>query len=124
MIIIFLKVSVSEFLTLFSCRTQEGFFWRVKPGKPLVAAVAISLIISSYLAASRWAACHGSRARQLPAFAPVDLDLLPPLVVHPGSCKGVDSWVPELFQNLPQHARRHGLLKRLRRPSRRMNEYF
>jgi len=47
---IFLKVSVSEFLTLFSCRTQEGFFWTVKPGKPLVAAVAISLIISSFLA--------------------------------------------------------------------------
>ena len=47
---IFLKVSVSEFLTLFSCRTQEGFFWTVRPGKPLLAAVAISLVISSFLA--------------------------------------------------------------------------
>jgi H+-transporting ATPase len=47
---IFLQVSVSVFLTLFSCRTQDGFFWTVKPGKPLLAAVNISLIISSFLA--------------------------------------------------------------------------
>ena len=52
---IFLKVSVSEFLTLFSCRTQEGFFWTVPPGKPLLGAVFVSLLISSMLA-SFWPA--------------------------------------------------------------------
>jgi len=43
-------VSLSDFLTLFSCRTQEGFFWSVAPGKPLVGAVFISLTISTFLA--------------------------------------------------------------------------
>mmetsp|Transcript_48954 Transcript_48954/g.78872 ORF Transcript_48954/g.78872 Transcript_48954/m.78872 type:complete len:624 (+) Transcript_48954:2-1873(+) len=47
---IYLKVSLSDFLTLFSCRTQEGFFWSVAPGKPLVGAVFISLMISTFLA--------------------------------------------------------------------------
>jgi H+-transporting ATPase len=47
---VYLKVSLSDFLTLFSCRTQEGFFWTVTPGKPLVMAVFISLTISTFLA--------------------------------------------------------------------------
>ncbi len=47
---IFLQVSITVFLTLLSCRTQEGFFWTVTPGKPLLAAVSTSLIISSFLA--------------------------------------------------------------------------
>ena len=47
---IYLKVSLSDFLTLFSCRTQEGFFWSVRPGKPLLGAVFISLTISTFLA--------------------------------------------------------------------------
>ena len=51
--LIYLKVSLSDFLTLFSCRTQEGFFWTVKPGKPLMAAVFVSLTISTFLA-SYW----------------------------------------------------------------------
>jgi H+-transporting ATPase len=51
--LIYLKVSLSDFLTLFSCRTQESFFWTVKPGKPLMAAVFVSLTISTFLA-SYW----------------------------------------------------------------------
>ncbi len=51
------KVSLSDFLTLFSCRTQEGFFWTVPPGKPLMVAVIISLGISTGLA-SAWPKGH------------------------------------------------------------------
>ena len=47
---IYLKVSLSDFLTLFSCRTQDGFFWSVRPGLPLLAAVFVSLTISTLLA--------------------------------------------------------------------------
>jgi H+-transporting ATPase len=50
---VYLKVSVSDFLTLFSCRTQLGPFWTVKPGVPLMIAVMVSLIISTFLA-SYW----------------------------------------------------------------------
>ena len=75
---IFLKVSVSEFLTLFSCRTQEGFFWTVKPGKPLLGAVFVSLTISSFLA----------------AFWPKgELDGLPVMGLSRGSCPLLPLWV-------------------------------
>lgn len=47
---VYLKVSLSDFLTLFSCRTQESPFWAVTPGWPLVLAVMISLTISTCLA--------------------------------------------------------------------------
>jgi H+-transporting ATPase len=47
---IYLKVSLSDFLTLFSCRTQELPFWAVRPGKPLMVAVGVSLGISTLLA--------------------------------------------------------------------------
>lgn len=47
---IYLKVSLSDFLTLFSCRTQESPFWGVPPGKPLLLAVSVSLTISTLLA--------------------------------------------------------------------------
>ena len=50
---IYLKVALSDFLTLFSCRTQLGPFWTVKPGVPLMIAVMVSLIISTFLA-SYW----------------------------------------------------------------------
>ncbi len=51
--LIYLKVSLSDFLTLFSCRTQESFFWTIEPGKPLMAAVFVSLTISTFLSCSR-----------------------------------------------------------------------
>ena len=47
---IYLKVSLSDFLTLFSCRTQESPFWSIQPGKPLLIAVTISLSVSTILA--------------------------------------------------------------------------
>jgi len=47
---IYLKVSLSDFLTLFSCRTQECPFWAMLPGKPLLGAVTVSLTISTLLA--------------------------------------------------------------------------
>eukprot|EP00961_Rhodomonas_salina_P056906 765012-Rhodomonas_salina.1 len=48
---IYLKVSVSDFLTLFSARTQDSFFWTSMPGPILMAAASVSLIISTFLAA-------------------------------------------------------------------------
>jgi len=47
---IFLKVSLSDFLTLFSARTQGDFFWSVLPSPVLLTAAGISLIISTILA--------------------------------------------------------------------------
>ena len=46
---IYLKVSVSDFLTLFSARTGSRFFWQVKPGPLLVAGGAFALSVSSIL---------------------------------------------------------------------------
>jgi H+-transporting ATPase len=47
---IYLKVSISDFLTLFSARTHDGFFWSSMPSPILLAAAAISLTISTILA--------------------------------------------------------------------------
>eukprot|EP00292_Cryptomonas_paramecium_P001673 CAMPEP_0113686260 /NCGR_PEP_ID=MMETSP0038_2-20120614/15178_1 /TAXON_ID=2898 /ORGANISM="Cryptomonas paramecium" /LENGTH=1123 /DNA_ID=CAMNT_0000606537 /DNA_START=21 /DNA_END=3392 /DNA_ORIENTATION=- /assembly_acc=CAM_ASM_000170 len=47
---IYLKVSLSDFLTLFSARTQTEFFFQVRPGGLLLGAALISLIISTFLA--------------------------------------------------------------------------
>jgi len=47
---IYLKVSVSDFLTLFSARTQDSFFWTSVPGPILLAAATLSLLISTFLA--------------------------------------------------------------------------
>ena len=47
---IYLKVSLSDFLTLFSARTNPGPFWSQKPGKLLFVAALISLAISTILA--------------------------------------------------------------------------
>lgn len=46
---IYLKVSVSDFLTLFSSRTGQKFFWQVTPGPLLVIGGFIALFISSIL---------------------------------------------------------------------------
>ena len=47
---IYLKVSLSNFLTLFSARTQEDFFWAHRPGDVLLFAATFSLAVSTILA--------------------------------------------------------------------------
>jgi H+-transporting ATPase len=47
---IYLKVSVSDFLTLFSARTGYRFFWKVPPAPILLAGGAFALSLSSLLA--------------------------------------------------------------------------
>jgi H+-transporting ATPase len=47
---IYLKVSVSDFLTLFSARTGPKFFWQVKPAATLLFGGVTALTISSLLA--------------------------------------------------------------------------
>jgi H+-transporting ATPase len=46
---IYLKVSVSDFLTLFSARTGSKFFWEIKPAPMLLAGGCIALALSSLL---------------------------------------------------------------------------
>jgi H+-transporting ATPase len=47
---IYLKVSVSDFLTMFSARTGPRFFWKVKPAPVLLLGGIFALSISSLLA--------------------------------------------------------------------------
>lgn len=47
---LYLKISVSDFLTLFSCRTGSDFFWTTKPSIVLVIAGGFALTISTILA--------------------------------------------------------------------------
>jgi H+-transporting ATPase len=47
---IYLKVSVSDFLTLFSARTGRLWFWQVPPAKILLAGGCAALALSSILA--------------------------------------------------------------------------
>jgi len=46
---IYLKVSVSDFLTLFSARTADKFFWQVRPGLLLFVGCVVALTLSSIL---------------------------------------------------------------------------
>jgi H+-transporting ATPase len=46
---IYLKVSVSDFLTLFSARTGDKFFWQVPPAPILAAGATFALALSSLL---------------------------------------------------------------------------
>eukprot|EP00201_Polytomella_parva_P007728 CAMPEP_0175064506 /NCGR_PEP_ID=MMETSP0052_2-20121109/15374_1 /TAXON_ID=51329 ORGANISM="Polytomella parva, Strain SAG 63-3" /NCGR_SAMPLE_ID=MMETSP0052_2 /ASSEMBLY_ACC=CAM_ASM_000194 /LENGTH=1224 /DNA_ID=CAMNT_0016330871 /DNA_START=383 /DNA_END=4057 /DNA_ORIENTATION=+ len=46
---IYLKVSISDFLTLFSARTHDGFFWSARPSPILVGAAGLALTISTIL---------------------------------------------------------------------------
>jgi len=46
----YLKVSISDFLTLFSARTHNGFFWSDKPSPFLAGAAVLSLAISTIVA--------------------------------------------------------------------------
>lgn len=47
---IYLKVSVSDFLTLFSARTGSRFFWTIRPAPTLLIGGIVALSISSLLA--------------------------------------------------------------------------
>jgi H+-transporting ATPase len=46
----YLKVSISDFLTLFSARTHDGFFWSSTPSPILLTAACFSLFLSTLLA--------------------------------------------------------------------------
>jgi len=48
--IMYLKVSISDFLTLFSARTHDGFFWSSTPSPILLVAAGVSLTLSTLLA--------------------------------------------------------------------------
>jgi H+-transporting ATPase len=48
--VMYLKVSISDFLTLFSSRTQEGYFWSSKPSPILLYASCFALALSTFLA--------------------------------------------------------------------------
>jgi H+-transporting ATPase len=48
--VIYLKVSISDFLTLFSARTHDGYFWSSAPSPILVGAATLSLFLSTMLA--------------------------------------------------------------------------
>mmetsp|Transcript_4533 Transcript_4533/g.13670 ORF Transcript_4533/g.13670 Transcript_4533/m.13670 type:complete len:130 (-) Transcript_4533:502-891(-) len=50
---LYMQVSLTAFLTLFSARTQERFFFMVLPSPILFCAAAASLIVSTFLA-SYW----------------------------------------------------------------------
>jgi H+-transporting ATPase len=45
---VYLKVSISDFLTLFSARTGRHYFWQVKPAPILLAGGAVALTLSSF----------------------------------------------------------------------------
>ena len=45
----YLKISISDFLTLFSARTHDGFFWSSTPSYILMGAACFSLLISTLL---------------------------------------------------------------------------
>jgi len=46
----YLKVSISDFLTLFSARTHDGFFWSSTPSYILLVAACVALFLSTLLA--------------------------------------------------------------------------
>jgi len=54
---IYLKVSISDFLTLFSARTGGDWFWSQRPALPLLGAACFALLISTILACS-WPSSH------------------------------------------------------------------
>ena len=54
---IYLKVSISDFLTLFSARTHDGFFWSSRPSPILLGAAAFALTLSTILACA-WPRVH------------------------------------------------------------------
>lgn len=55
--VIYLKISVSDFLTLFSARTNENYFFHTKPATVLLIAGAMALISSTIIAVT-WPASY------------------------------------------------------------------
>ena len=49
---VYLKVSISDFLTLFSARTQDNFFWSHAPSPVLLAAASVAFVLSTVIACS------------------------------------------------------------------------
>jgi len=47
---VYLKVSISDFLTLFSSRAGDNFFWTNKPSKILLIAAGVALTLSTIMA--------------------------------------------------------------------------
>jgi len=47
---VYLKVSISDFLTLFSARARSGYFWTIKPSPVLLIAGLIACTISTIVA--------------------------------------------------------------------------
>jgi hypothetical protein len=48
--VIYLKVSISDFLTLFSARTSDNYFWSTAPSRVLSIGAGISLVVSTIIA--------------------------------------------------------------------------
>jgi magnesium-transporting ATPase (P-type) len=46
----YLKISISDFLTLFSARTHDGFFWSSKPSPILLGGACLALSVSTIIA--------------------------------------------------------------------------
>jgi len=65
--VMYLKVSISDFLTLFSARTNDNFFWGSMPSPILLGAAGLSLTLSTILACTwpesqvRWAVLYACR---------------------------------------------------------------
>lgn len=54
---IYLKVSISDFLTLFSARTHDGFFWSSMPSGILLGAASFALTLSTIISCV-WPECY------------------------------------------------------------------
>lgn len=55
--VIYLKVSISDFLTLFSARTHDGYFWSSMPSGILLGAAGFALTLSTLIACI-WPECY------------------------------------------------------------------
>ena len=54
---IYLKVSISDFLTLFSARTHDGYFWSSTPSTILLVAAGLALTLSTIISCV-WPECY------------------------------------------------------------------
>ncbi len=72
----YLKVSISDFLTLFSARTHDGYFWSSTPSPILIGAACFALALSTLLACvwptiytdHQWVEGLGTGAGALPVY--------------------------------------------------------
>merc|ERR1712072_1669744 len=72
----YLKVSISDFLTLFSARTHDGYFWSSTPSPILIGAACFALALSTLLACvwprtytdHQWVEGLGSGVGALPVY--------------------------------------------------------